>query len=275
MEDCLDLLTQEIESLDIANPVAYGPIIDPQRKGARMICNMPGCYRKSVENFYFSSFYCHAHGSEIPERLRLDCIAENCGYSTYRILYPNENNDTFLCENHHRHHKSTVFQSRFRVQSSDFVLKAGDYDMVLISGLDFDHMYHDVLAQVPGPSRVPWYSKDKTEPLLGVYLLEQIFHAIFVQRQRARECSCGVTHGEVFDFDAVYGIQNELDAAKIRVHDLLEQMDKWADIIREAEKTLEIARNVHRPILDKITRKLHMAGKKVYPDYMWGFTRGY
>ena len=102
--------------------------------------------------------------------------------------------------------------------------------------------------------------------LLGAHLLEQILHAVLVQRQKDRQCSCGVMHAEVFDFEPVLGIEDEWKAAQSRVQDLRKQMNDWANIIRDAEEALEVVSNVHRPILNAIKQKLKEAGQELYPN---------
>ncbi|KAH7032460.1 hypothetical protein BKA57DRAFT_540789 [Linnemannia elongata] len=133
-----------------SDPFANGPMINPGLNWARMVCAEPGCNRKSIENFSFSSYHCQEHGSAISARWRLDCVSfrfgsvsEPCSYASYQFLHPNDNNQTFQCEKHCRNGKRRIFRTRFRVQSEDFVLKAGGKNIVLISGKDFDRMAFD------------------------------------------------------------------------------------------------------------------------------------
>ena len=101
--------------------------------------------------------------------------------------------------------------------------------------------------------------------LLGAHLLEQILHAVLVQRQKDRRCLCGVKkHAEVVDFEPVLGIEDEWKAAQSRVQDLRKQMNDWADIIRDAEEALEVVSNVHRPILNAIEQNLKEPGQPLY-----------
>lgn len=360
-----------------SDPFANGPMIDRKLTWARMICAEPGCNRKSIENFSFSSYHCQEHGSAIPTRWRLDCVSfrfnsvsERCSYASYQFLHPNDNKQTFQCEKHCRNGKSHIFKIRFRVQSEDFVLKAGSENILFISGKDFDrmafnysysdeikdnirqviHMYQDCLkygsriavfmklrdldARLPDDTKELrkihnkyrdllaegyvymllyrnqgvstskmlsikiGYTKDidkrlesydkcyihpavlasipsppirnrpfKAPPLLGAYLLEQILHAVLVQRQNDRQCSCRSRHAEVFDFEPVLGVEDEWKGAQSRVQDLTKQMNEWADIIRNAGPALGFVSLVHRPVLSAIERNLEAAGQPLYPNW--------
>ncbi|GJJ69325.1 hypothetical protein EMPS_01671 [Entomortierella parvispora] len=359
-----------------SDPFANGPMLNPEANWARMTCQE--CERKSIENFYFSSFYCQDHGSAIADQWRLDCVHRKCNRASYKLLHPHDNEQTFQCGYHCLNDKSRIFGTRFRTQSKDFLLQAGDRENVLISGKDFDKMafdysysseikdnirqviqefqdllnfdsveaakkkhegimqgldankdcddkelrnihgqYRDKLAQgyvyavlyknddTPNSGRLSikiGYSKDvdkriegykcKTiyrralavipsevketrnglhttllSPLFGVHLLEQILHAVLVQRQRDHPCNCGqngrrVTHAEVFVFEPVHGVPDELEAALIRVEDLKKQMNGWLDIIRKAESAFKDANEAHKPIFSAIQQKLKQAGRK-------------
>ncbi|KAF9923929.1 hypothetical protein FBU30_006045, partial [Linnemannia zychae] len=109
------------------------------------------------------------------------------------------------------------------------------------------NMYKGILAQVPSLSNM---EQSPAPALWGVYLLEQILHAVHVEKQNDRDCYCGfnykqVRHGEVFDFEPVPGIYDEWEAGQIRIKDLKEEMDDWARIIRKAEGVFETAYNIH------------------------------
>ncbi|KAF9908439.1 hypothetical protein EC991_009792 [Linnemannia zychae] len=132
-----------------ADPFPNGPLIDSKLKWARMTCEI--CYKKSPENFSFRSYYCQQHGSAISNDWRLDCVAEfevnrvaiPCTRASYKVLHPNDNELTFQCDYHCRNGKSRIFKTRFRAQSEDFMLQAGDNENLLISGKDFDRMAFD------------------------------------------------------------------------------------------------------------------------------------
>ncbi|KAG0053009.1 hypothetical protein BGZ90_006322 [Linnemannia elongata] len=363
-----------------SDPFANGPMINPGLNWARMICAEPGCNRKSIENFSFSSYHCQEHGSAISARWRLDCVSfrfgsvsELCNYASYQFLHPNDNKQTFQCEKHCRNGKGHIFKTRFRVQSEDFVLKAGGENILFISGKDFDRMafdysysdeikdnirqiiqsyqnclnfesiwsvtqkqagilqgldarlpddrkelrkihnhYRDLLAEgyvymvlyrnqdITASKMLPikiGYTKDidnrldryecdihpdvlalipsppiqngfvKAPPLLGAHLLEQILHAVLVQRRNDFHCLCGSRHAEVFDFEPVLGIEDEWKAAQSRVQDLMKQVNEWADIIRNAGPALGFVSLVHRRMLSSIERKLEIAGQPLYPNW--------
>ncbi|KAF9295474.1 hypothetical protein BGZ88_002017 [Linnemannia elongata] len=136
-------------------------------------------------------------------------------------------------------------------------------------------IHPDVLALIPTPPIQNGFVK--APPLLGAHLLEQILHAVLVQRQNDFDCSCGSRHAEVFDFEPVLGIEDKWKAAQSRVQDLTKQMNEWADIIRNAGETLGLARYIHRPILYAIEQKLNNAGQPLYPNMKRqnGISRGH
>jgi len=130
--------TPAIPTNDIPQAFKNGPKLDPERNWRRMMCEKPGCNRKSIENFYFSTFHCHVHGYMIPDQWRLDCVFKDCKNSSYQFLHPEDNDRTFHCRPHRLNNKSVIFSTRLRVQSHDFVLEAGDLIIPFISGYDFD-----------------------------------------------------------------------------------------------------------------------------------------
>lgn len=110
---------------------------------------------------------------------------------------------------------------------------------------------------------------------MGAHLLEQVIHAILVQKQRDHRCiPCGkngrafVTHAEVFDFEPVFGVSDEWRAAQVHVQDLLPQLDHWVKIIRKAGgRWFETACQVRRPFLDQIDGNLDEAKKERHPGF--------
>lgn len=134
-----------------------------------------------------------------------------------------------------------------------------------LESYDKCYIHPAVLASIPSP---PIRNRPfKAPPLLGAYLLEQILHAVLVQRQNDRQCSCRSRHAEVFDFEPVLGVEDEWKGAQSRVQDLTKQMNEWADIIRNAGPALGFVSLVHRPVLSAIERNLEAAGQPLYPNW--------
>ncbi|KAK3839017.1 MAG: hypothetical protein J3R72DRAFT_179741 [Linnemannia gamsii] len=110
-----------------------------------------------------------------------------------------------------------------------------------VSNYRCKNMYRDILARVPSSSNK---EQNPAPALWGVYLLEQILHAVYVKKQENHDCYCGVNdklvrHGEVFDFEPVSGIDDERKAGQTRVKYLEVEMNDWARIIRKAEGALK------------------------------------
>ncbi|KAI8595211.1 hypothetical protein EDD21DRAFT_409264 [Dissophora ornata] len=125
------------------------------------------------------------------------------------------------------------------------------------------------LAVIPSATIVTRSGPAKVcPPLHGAHLLEQILHAVLAQRQLDRRCYCGkggryTTHGEIFDFELVFGIDDEWMAAQSRIEDLKGQMLKWANIINNAKGAFQAADTAHRPIIEAINRKLKEGGQRL------------
>lgn len=107
-------------------------------------------------------------------------------------------------------------------------------------------IYREPLVVLPN-------SENPLRPLAFVYLLEQILHAVFAHKQRNYYCpQDNILHSEIFYFDPVYGIDDELFGARIRIEDLKEQLNEWVEVVRGMEVIHERIVAAYTPLLDSI-----------------------
>ncbi|KAG0341026.1 hypothetical protein BG000_010471 [Podila horticola] len=108
-------------------------------------------------------------------------------------------------------------------------------------------------------------AEEPQQTLRFVNLLEKILHAVFAHKQYNYRCPAdGSVHSEIFYFDPVRGIDDELEGARSRVFDLTEQLDEWVNIVQGMEDIHKRITLAYTPLKNQIEAAFVDAGKSMH-----------